>query len=245
MPSASASRRTSSAPSVTWSPTAQSTSATVASNGAASACSIFIASSVTSGWPLRDLVAGRARDQHDAAGHRRTHLAVAALLGVGAGRARPRDRDRPRRPRTAPPGRRAPAQARLEAGLDARLERVVVRLHQRRRRRRAEAEAGQRAGGPRRAVLGRGAARSPPRSAGTPTGAGLAVSASRRASMKPVSTSPATKSGSLSSRARKPALVFTGQTSTAPQATASCEAAASRVSARGRSAWRSSDRRRG
>ena len=62
---------------------------------------------------------------------------------------------------------------------------------------------------------------------------GAPASASSRASMKPVSTSPATKSGWLRQRARKPALVFTGQTSTSPQASARRAAAASRVGAVG------------
>ena len=49
---------------------------------------------------------------------------------------------------------------------------------------------------------------------------GARDSAASSAAMKPVSTSPATKRGCSRQRTRKPALVFTGQTSTSAQASA-------------------------
>ena len=62
-------------------------------------------------------------------------------------------------------------------------------------------------------------------------GGGAGARASSRASMKPVSTSPAMKSGWSRQRARKPALVLTGQTSTSLAAWAKRSLAPSRVGA--------------
>ena len=63
------------------------TASTVPSKGAVSACSIFMASRVTSGLALGHRVAGLDREAGDLAGHGRADGAVAGRAGlVGGGR---------------------------------------------------------------------------------------------------------------------------------------------------------------
>ena len=73
--------RASSAPSLTCAPSDALSSATIPSNGAARLCSIFIASSVTSFWPLVNRLALDHRHRDDLARHRRDDRAVAGRAG--------------------------------------------------------------------------------------------------------------------------------------------------------------------
>ena len=154
---------------------------------------------------------------------------------------------RPRRLRTAPPGRRAPRTGRLERRARCGASNVRSSACT------SEARPGARTCGSRPARRRSTAspsparrARSPPRSAGRLGRLGRGGQRLQpRVDEAGVDLGRRRSPGSLSSRARKPALVFTGQTSTAPQAIGELRRPRPPGSAHGRSAWRSSDRRTG
>ena len=205
------------------------------SNGAVRLCSIFIASRVSSFWPLvtASPCAASTAITRPGIGERMAPSsawpppadAAGARQGEGEGLAVGEDQD------GAALGGRDAFQRHLAAGLD-RAGRAGVAEADPRRCRRIGAEAVQ--GRPRIALLGVGRNRrraSPSRQGSTPRpdGAGSGTSSSSLAGMKPVSTSPARKPASSAARARKAALVLTGQTSTASSAPTSSSIAHCRL----------------